>query len=675
MKIVLTSSALASDFPPLQGFPVVDRPTLSRLISTSERVIVVCDEQQLLEPSDWADLLKNLSTSSAVTVFAQNPTAVRGLRPSDSPARPSLGQNATPHKSLHSLADLVAAIAIDESAVMASKPSFESREINSYLEHVAKALKADHIRIYTINVSGDQLLPRPFGTADAPSEPIPIAHLPAGEIPVAPVAVDRAGTVSVFCPFTLDLAASVAKFILPAGMQWSDEMLSACESATSALAHLLLIRHLQLRSRVAHKVAITDPVTREGEWAILIALRHLVPSTGAALFEVLERNGSSLVLSKTFVHHLHKQHDQLDVDHGHAHYCITHKRALLFERLSLAANGEEIGEGFEYEPERPTAAEGRPIRLLSVRPTNAVEQDHSTMYVPLMVESECIGCLKLAQFEAKPFRIDHLRDFASCAPLVAQPVATGRRHRRLETEIDQHRRVTVERGDALFLRELLEQILHNLAQDLTQQEANLLGLGGSDLTEEAESYLEKAEFYSTKVRESIRRGLQMIRSMRSVPQEARLIADVVQPAITNAEQRVADTSTRITHSLRQQDFLVQVDVRMMIETMMILLNNSIWAVRERGHGIRGNIRVMVRQSDVHRVDILVRDNGIGIHPAQMSYVFKPGWTTRDGGSGLGLFLARRLLRQYGGDVTVARSVHNKGTVMSISLPFLETSDR
>ena len=51
--------------------------------------------------------------------------------------------------------------------------------------------------------------------------------------------------------------------------------------------------------------------------------------------------------------------------------------------------------------------------------------------------------------------------------------------------------------------------------------------------------------------------------------------------------------------------------------------------------------------------IAVLDDGSGVPADDVERVFEPGHTTRDGGSGLGLSLARRMVRAVGGDV-VAR---------------------
>jgi two-component system, NtrC family, sensor kinase len=84
----------------------------------------------------------------------------------------------------------------------------------------------------------------------------------------------------------------------------------------------------------------------------------------------------------------------------------------------------------------------------------------------------------------------------------------------------------------------------------------------------------------------------------------------------------------------------------------------------------GNIWVELR-SDPEHVVIRVRDDGVGIAPELLGRVFEPLVTTKrgQGGTGLGLALAQRLLRACDGQITV-ESHPGRGATFSISLPQL-----
>jgi signal transduction histidine kinase len=71
--------------------------------------------------------------------------------------------------------------------------------------------------------------------------------------------------------------------------------------------------------------------------------------------------------------------------------------------------------------------------------------------------------------------------------------------------------------------------------------------------------------------------------------------------------------------------------------------------------------------DAGRLEIAVRDTGEGIAEEALGRVFEAFFTTREGGTGLGLPIARRIVEAHGGTLTV-ESREGEGTVARISLP-------
>ncbi len=65
----------------------------------------------------------------------------------------------------------------------------------------------------------------------------------------------------------------------------------------------------------------------------------------------------------------------------------------------------------------------------------------------------------------------------------------------------------------------------------------------------------------------------------------------------------------------------------------------------------------------------ISDTGKGIHKKQFQTIFKPGYTTKKRGWGLGLSLAKRIIEEYhGGKIFVHRSELGKGSCIRILLP-------
>ncbi|MCH6560612.1 HAMP domain-containing histidine kinase, partial [candidate division KSB1 bacterium] len=97
-----------------------------------------------------------------------------------------------------------------------------------------------------------------------------------------------------------------------------------------------------------------------------------------------------------------------------------------------------------------------------------------------------------------------------------------------------------------------------------------------------------------------------------------------------------------------------------------LLKNAIDAIEKDVGRIEINLNQL--KNGRHRVCIDISDNGRGIDAKRKSEVFKPGYSTKKRGWGLGLSLAKRIIDQYhGGKLTVKESKTHQGTTMRILL--------
>lgn len=87
-------------------------------------------------------------------------------------------------------------------------------------------------------------------------------------------------------------------------------------------------------------------------------------------------------------------------------------------------------------------------------------------------------------------------------------------------------------------------------------------------------------------------------------------------------------------------------------------------------GEGGRIQIAARHDSPRRsVEIAVRDTGKGIPSAMRERIFRPGFTTKKRGWGLGLALTRRIVEEYhGGSLKLAESRPGKGTTFVVRLP-------
>lgn len=91
-------------------------------------------------------------------------------------------------------------------------------------------------------------------------------------------------------------------------------------------------------------------------------------------------------------------------------------------------------------------------------------------------------------------------------------------------------------------------------------------------------------------------------------------------------------------------------------------------------GSSGNIAIKILRGSEGKVFIDISDTGKGIPRSKIPMVFKPGFTTKKRGWGLGLTLAKRIIETYHrGKIFVKNSEENQGTTFRILLHAVGTS--
>ena len=80
----------------------------------------------------------------------------------------------------------------------------------------------------------------------------------------------------------------------------------------------------------------------------------------------------------------------------------------------------------------------------------------------------------------------------------------------------------------------------------------------------------------------------------------------------------------------------------------------------------GMIYITVKQN-AQMVDICFRDEGCGIPEDRVSKLGEPFYTTKDKGTGLGLMVSKKIIRDHQGSILID-SVINQGTTVHVNVP-------
>jgi two-component system CAI-1 autoinducer sensor kinase/phosphatase CqsS len=141
--------------------------------------------------------------------------------------------------------------------------------------------------------------------------------------------------------------------------------------------------------------------------------------------------------------------------------------------------------------------------------------------------------------------------------------------------------------------------------------------------------------------------------------------DCVQAAIaryvfTDAEQR---TWVQLD---AQTDFIVVANQLLVSHVVLNLLRNAIQAVKAARRHDAGSIRIWAEAGERGGV-LHIADNGIGIDAETRTHIFRPFFTTRSGGTGLGLHFCRNVMQRCGGRIDF-RSEAGRGTEFILQFP-------
>jgi signal transduction histidine kinase len=124
---------------------------------------------------------------------------------------------------------------------------------------------------------------------------------------------------------------------------------------------------------------------------------------------------------------------------------------------------------------------------------------------------------------------------------------------------------------------------------------------------------------------------------------------------------------RIRLRLQRPDgkIIVNADARLIKQAVLNLMINGLQAMTDGGTDGGELILKLNADRDEARIDVI--DTGPGIAPEAAAKIFDAYYTTKRGGTGLGLAMARRIAQEHGGRLSVS-SEPGKGSDFAIALP-------
>jgi PAS domain S-box-containing protein len=193
---------------------------------------------------------------------------------------------------------------------------------------------------------------------------------------------------------------------------------------------------------------------------------------------------------------------------------------------------------------------------------------------------------------------------------------------------------------------------------------------GGDALETAqrlEKYLTVAKGEITRLDYIISQFLQAIRP--SVPQmRLASLNDVVKETLELLRPEIENRGVTIREKLARQLPSSPMDPAQIKQALVNLMKNALQAMT------RGGVLNVQTDPGVDGVVVSVADTGGGIPQEQINRIFEPFYTTKKKGTGLGLMIVQRIVRDHNGRIDLESHV-GKGTVFRIWLPLYERKTR
>jgi signal transduction histidine kinase len=147
----------------------------------------------------------------------------------------------------------------------------------------------------------------------------------------------------------------------------------------------------------------------------------------------------------------------------------------------------------------------------------------------------------------------------------------------------------------------------------------------------------------------------------SLNDAARATLDLLQPELENRGLSVKD-------KLARRLPLAPMDSGQIKQALVNLIKNAMQAMTRDG------VLTLESGSTAESVWISVGDTGGGIPPDKINHIFEPFYTTKKKGTGLGLMIVQRIVRQHGGHIELESRV-GQGTTFRLRLPLRERQPR
>ncbi len=219
-----------------------------------------------------------------------------------------------------------------------------------------------------------------------------------------------------------------------------------------------------------------------------------------------------------------------------------------------------------------------------------------------------------------------------------------------------------------LIRVLAHEIMNSIAP-ITSLSDTLLSLHKNDDPEIEASQLKENTINGLHVISETGKGLisfvESYRKFTRIPKPEREYVDMnefIHRMVILCSMEPYFENVTIDTEIHPENVKVFADPNMLGQVLLNIMKNAIQAMQGKKNS-KLHVRV---EAAANQTQIKITDNGPGIEPEILNEIFVPFFTTKTEGTGIGLSIARQIMRTHGGNIKVS-SIPGKETTFTLSL--------
>ncbi|MBL8100992.1 MAG: S1 RNA-binding domain-containing protein [Anaerolineales bacterium] len=355
----------------------------------------------------------------------------------------------------------------------------------------------------------------------------------------------------------------------------------------------------------------------------------------------------------------------------------AHRRIRVVERIGDGAINKNAITQLIYSPVRDVAEDRDVVVVNEIGEREHRRFQYLVEFLPTM--TSCIGIPIPAQTAQKYalFAIDHReKQFGEETQLYAEGIALS-----IGAALDQNelREISALIQRSALIGNLASGMIHeinNLVAPLQYESDNLRKILMRLEKEPEDSIHEKIKNEVSNIEQDVRQIISTVNTFGKIAKKPKAevlrVDEIVNDTLLLLREISKRSRVKMLFNPPEKMVIVRNQAVVLEQIVLNVTLNAIQQIVEHRSEESGQIHIameLINETQNNAIcRILVADNGPGIHSSLWEKIFEMGYSTRQDGSGIGLFVSRNLMEEIGGKIYVADSHILHGSVFGLEIP-------